>query len=172
MSALLWGGAWSVVYVVTELVARLGTGHVGAGVPHLLRIALGAGASGATWGLIAGASFGVVFSWTQRGRRLTQISPGKAALWGAVGGTIVPSIELANALLRAAGPISFRWGAAALLPVLGALSAATAVHLANRARAVTDPPGPPQALGAGDTWSSTWSGRAGEQHPAAERRAT
>lgn len=140
VSSLLWGGAWAVTYTAVELVALLGTAPRGSVTTQLADVLPRVAASGAAWGLVAGAAFGVVFGWMQRGRHLAHLSRGKAALWGAVAGGAVPALALLNALSRAEGPISFRWGAAALVPCLGALSAAAAVHLATRtSRSSPDP---------------------------------
>lgn len=131
-SSLLWSGAWAVVYAAaTALEIAISTpSDVAAN--SLAQFVPRAAVSGAAWGLVAGATFAVVFGRMQRGRTLMRLSRAKAAAWGAVAGAVVPGIELANQLARAPGPITFRWGAAALLPALAALSAAAAVYVAQR----------------------------------------
>ena len=177
VSSLLWGGAWAVAFTAVESVAVLGTAPSGSATTQLVDVLSRVAASGAAWGLVAGATFGVVFGWMLRGRHVAHLSRGKAALWGAVAGAAVPALELLNALSRAAGPISFRWGAAALVPCLGAISAAAAVHVATRtSRPSPDPDVLPASLrpelSAGLATLSDLTASATERQPARRPPAT
>lgn len=132
VSALLWGGAWAAAYTAVDILHIIATAPSGMVPTRLTDIFPQMAIAGAAWGMVAGATFGVVFRWTQRGQRIAQLSRSRAAAWGALAGAVVPALDILNATLRASGPVPVRWWSAGLVSCLGAISAAAAVHLATR----------------------------------------
>ena len=129
----LWGVAGSVVGAIAGIVVRL-SGGLPAG-DHLVDWILGGG----SLGFILGAGFAGVLTMLEGRRTLDELTPGRAALWGALAGACLPAIWflLFSGTLRSVLSIS------ELIPLLlgaggayGALSAGLAsatVWIARRA---------------------------------------
>ena len=136
-TALTWGASWAVI--------GLGLGSIalrfvppGIMPPHaLLLVALRWGVLGA----LSGASFAIALSIAERrrARAVEELTGRRVALWGAVGGAVLPIALLP--LVAAVVPAALV-PALALVPfgsVFGAASAAASLRLARRARGLAAP---------------------------------
>jgi len=112
-----WGVTWGAVFATLGLIVGIidpdsidpGEGP--------LRIA----AIGAFYGLITGAAFSLLLSVAERRRAITELSAGRAALWGAISAAVFPLLTpVADSMLIFLCPI-------------GAALAAGSVGLAKRA---------------------------------------
>lgn len=114
---LIWGTLWAVIGTTIGLV-------IGATVPgsidpgeHPILI----GAIIGVVGFICGASFGIVLSFAESRKTILDLSPTRAALWGALGSAALPLLTgMENKLIFITCP-------------LGAVFAAASVAIARRA---------------------------------------
>lgn len=151
-NALTWGAAWALAGGALVTVLRLfnPSPEVDSLIERIgLAILMGLG-----WGFrfgIAGAVIGTLFSTVirlaYRGRRLTDISPVRFALLGAVvGGVGVPLFLQMMNVLSGDGPVPWRLvlDDAPWATVFGAAAAAASILLARRAGALSQGPSPDQ----------------------------
>jgi hypothetical protein len=106
--------------------------QAGFGFPDLA----GAAISGIVFGFVAGSSFAVILSLTERRRRLDQLSLKRVALWGGIGGAAL-SLFFAPYFLGAGFPlgllITTYFVPLGITGLLGAGFASGSVALARRA---------------------------------------
>ncbi len=96
-TGLTWAFGWGAVATVLKLGAAT---FLGATLGSLMAVIV----SGTTLGFVAGTSFGVILSITERRRTLDQLSLKRVAVWGALGGMGL-SLLLAPRLLGAGLPL-------------------------------------------------------------------
>jgi hypothetical protein len=135
-TAITWAVAWAslglafgVAAIARMVVLRQWTWR---GVVTAL---VGGTLSAAIWGGIAGAAFAVVVALVERRRTIETLSVPRVALWGALGGALLPLVGLGVALVSP-GAIAFPAGLGVALgfsAVAGGLCAAGSVTLARRA---------------------------------------
>jgi hypothetical protein len=124
--AATWGLAWGAIFATIGLVIWVfDPDSIGPGDDPLLVVRIGA-----TYGLITGASFGVLLGLAERNRSIADLSLARVALWGAVAASVFPLVSPANnAMLVFLCPI-------------GAGLAAGSIALAKRAERAALPPAP------------------------------
>jgi len=146
----LWGLAGSVIGAIAGIIARL-SGGLPPG-DYLIDWILGAGGLG----FVLGAGFAGVLTMMEGHRTLEELSPGRAARWGALAGASLPALWF----LLFAGPLRSVLSIPEMIPVLigavgayGALSAGLAsatVWVAQRTPSQLPPgavPNEPDLLG-------------------------
>ena len=138
-TALVWGAAWAPVGVVWGIASWLGLGSAPWWSMPLVWVVPPAIMWG-TWGFVNGAAFAALLAAGEARRPLDELSPARAALWGALGGGAMPLLVLTLLTLvtRPIGVLTPGWmvsllGAGAISAALGAASAAGTVTLARRA---------------------------------------
>jgi hypothetical protein len=145
-TAILWGTVWAFACAGFLTVASLVTGSSPFGAAMFEFILIGASLWGVS-GAINGAGFALFLSFAERDRTLEQLSRGRMALWGALGGALFPAVTY---LLTLALPrfgvlgVSFDYhglrgivSAVLLSGTLGAVVASTHLSLARRLPAGT-----------------------------------
>jgi hypothetical protein len=106
-------------------------------------------------GFFAGALFSLVLAIAARNRKFQELSLGKFAFWGAIGGVMVTSIPLVLSAIGLAdindppGPLNLFLAAAPPLMILSSLSATISLWLAQRAERSTVGDDRATTLGAG-----------------------
>ena len=113
---LTWAGLWVVFGIVVGIVIRIvDPSDIGPGEgPGVVLPIL------AVVGFLSGLGFAGLFSLAERRRTLTELSPGRAALWGLVGSAAIPLLMGTDG--------SMGW----LTGTLGATFAAASVAIARR----------------------------------------
>jgi hypothetical protein len=130
--AVLWGGVWAVASLpFAAWISRIALKIPGL-TPSRWEVALSVVQQFAATGAIGGAVFAIVFMAIERNRRVEDVSLGRGALWGFVGGIAFPILVLSAALVGGAG---LPWGLSvlAISGALGAGCAAASLALARRA---------------------------------------
>jgi hypothetical protein len=112
-SGIVWGAIFAMIAAIAGIIdpTAIDPGE------DPLRIA----AIGAFYGLVSGAIFGAILSLAERGKRIEELSIGRASLWGIVATAVYPLVTVVN------DDMVF------LLCPLGAALAAGSVAIAKRA---------------------------------------
>ena len=127
-TGLAWAVGWAAAFSIVNAVVTLIIGQ-------FLRFDLVA-VAGAVYGFIAGGAFATILSITERRRTLEDLSLGRVALWGAIGGAALVLFAAPNLLSGelGVGQVVFRFVArVSFLGLLGAGFSAGSVAIARRA---------------------------------------
>lgn len=141
---LTWGVAWAAIfYVIISIVAVVDPPSIDAGEQPAFLAAFGG-----AFGFISGAVFGLLLSLAEGRRKLLDITPARAAIWGALGAATLPVI-------------SGRFDQVMFFSPIGAAIAAGTVAIARRAERRAALPGaePLLAVEEGDAVPNAFSDR-------------
>lgn len=141
---LTWGVAWAAIfYVIASVVAVVDPPSIDPGEQPAFIAAFGG-----AFGFISGAIFGLLFSLAEGRRKLLDITPARAAIWGALGAATLPLL-------------SGRFDQVMLFSPIGAAIAAGTVAIARRAERRAELPGaePLLAVDWGDAVPNAFSQR-------------
>ncbi len=115
--AAVWAGVGVIIGVATTVLGLYSASEIAEGV-----------AAGVIMGFMAGATFSTVLGITEGRRRFDEMSLWRFAFWGALGTLLMSWLLTATGTVTAAGIVTY-----AVLPLLGAGSAAGSLALARRA---------------------------------------
>jgi hypothetical protein len=125
-----WGVAWAVIGALIGLV--IGIVSPGSVAGSVVEWALGLGA----YGLVSGVGFGGLLAYHESRKTVTELSPGRAALWGVLGAVLVPLLfGLLGFFEIGTTPIDVL-EAMAVTAALGGTFAAGSVAIARAARGI------------------------------------
>ena len=122
---ITWAVGWAIVmFIIGTIIGMVDPDQIDQG-EEPWRIALMV----STVGFISGSVFALIFSSAERRKKIRELSAGRAALWGALGGAALPLLTTMNdSILFNTAP-------------LGAIFAASTVAIARRA-ALREPDSP------------------------------
>ena len=88
-TGLTWGAAWAAFFGALGLVISVvDPASIDPGEAPLMLAVFGGG-----FGLIAGTAFGLLLSFAEGRRRLIELTPGRAAIWGALAAATIPLLK-------------------------------------------------------------------------------
>jgi hypothetical protein len=117
---LTWGVAWAAIFGALGLIVSVvDPGSIDPG-ERPLQIA----AFGGVFGFISGAAFGLLYSFAEARKKILELSPARAAIWGAIGSISLPLLSSNTSQVILFAPI-------------GAALAEGAVAIARRAERQT-----------------------------------
>ena len=126
VNAFLWAVLWAVAGGFVGGYAALRSTR--AAYPFLPDLIFFAAFALGFYGAVGGLLFGVVLMLLERFSMLGRLSPGRAAIWGALAGLVLPALFAAVGR----GPIPITWSIAVVCGVLGMLCASGTLALVGR----------------------------------------
>ena len=138
VTAFLWAAVWGPLgcLIAVALVLSSRAQVVGLSFGNAMLAVL---AFYGLWGTVSGGVFAVALSIAERQRRIEELSMGRVALWGAVGGAALPAIgSVAIILTGHARQLPLQIAVLfAIASLLGSLCSAATLALARRGGALT-----------------------------------
>ena len=139
VTAGLWAIAWAItsgLYVIAFQLLR------GVSLAVLVESLLVSAIIWGTWGAFNGVAFAVLLASAEQNRMLENLSRGRVAVWGALGGALMPTLTYALTLLlpglTVAGFVTLQFASGTVFPtvlisaIVGAAVAAGELSLARR----------------------------------------
>ena len=138
VTGLLWAIVWGILgcaVVLTQVISQSRPSE-----PSLARLILVALTFFGVWGGVSGSVFAIALTVAERQRSIEELSMGRVALWGAIGGATIPAIGTAASVLAGAASRlqpDLAW-LFAITALLGSLCASATLALARRGEAAVD----------------------------------